>query len=1322
MDNTAERQRNVSGRESISSPQAATVQAVLEKLTRWQAVIDPRLQAQMSVLEVLEEYLLVELRTHYYQGNIDPHFIGTLLDTVLQRLIDQQPVMPDEERDAPYRWPDAADRGMAVERQEVIAQVVESIASGLVSHYRAYLRRHWRMVEGEASLMELIKQRLEDHMADVVMIFQPDRLAGLDVDALRGQLEELQEGWRRMSELVALASASQRQSLQALARSQLPDWLRGLGEADRRQLELFQDRTTQAQVLVDRLLEGLGSLRAFARQLAQDYVRHELDMEVEPDSIRVQLQWRSVMGQPVRTHSLSELLAAGPVRPDAVSVFLVENGAMLRNQPLTPAFMSQLLADVDAPAGYWRALHEPYARGDLKDALLDWFTARLQQSAFVARCAGHLKQANHEAVKALWESEVPAQATSAWRVSCVVLANALRCADFLLFYRQDLQGDLLLYAPDKPDGQEWIELPSLWAVSVEMGTWTRSEAGRAYLLQRISPVERSGAREYFASVVDKPMTWDSSKDPRGAVSGFRACLEDLVAMGLNNNLAQVEADESPRWYAALPLESRRNISSLSQELLVHQEVFSQQMEGYEVFVDFAKRIVTQAIAPYMRSKGVQGGVDPATVLIDYSPGLADGKTKVASLLELAIYGYDDNWGIDNPRKGVRSSMGQDLGQVRSAELASYLRRAYVGEQYARQIRARFLDAHATEYTLRRNAYRNLLLTRMDRDLRVAMGQFQLSATEFWWLTRQVTLLSEAMPVVGPVYSGAVVQREGVVRFSVGGHIVLGVYVFTYFDPKGSSWLYTPDAPDGVAFRRYQDFPGKVAARLHDYVLERVGLGARTAVRRSLMALAAANIGVDTLREFNRVSDIQAEFDAYIERAVTDVEDVTQSRAEVIRQQVIKGLLFASAPVCLVYPPFALLLDATLIAASVKQAAQAHGQGDTESALGHWLMASWGGLFAALGAGPLASILGPAARSLKLVVKSMPLSGQRLKRMTPLMAKETGPIIQPMRFKPKQAVSKTPENLERVTEEGIYQGTYRSPSSASQPLNTYFIRSRGKYYQVKEDPHFGGLCLVDASRPGALYNLPIRRMGNGQWTHNSVGLKGGNEQTLVLGRVSDLREAFAGHVFPDVSRGALQGEAVVARFSEATADNYLFSLNAQTCVIASLYNPATKAGAVIHFDHNIRALIERSLRDITQRLGGTARDIRVSLVGGDWLTGADIGGRVRSVMRRQGLRPTWDHWSYSSCFGNTYGVSLDLRSGVTSVFKTSRNQVERYYIPVLARAKKSSDPVSLRARGFMTRLRSDPLVANATGAVSTVQGRPATAAQIEAHAFPTVVLS
>src|SRR3546814_9135126 len=81
----------------------------------------------------------------------------------------------------------------------------------------------------------------------------------------------------------------------------------------------------------------------------------------------------------------------------------------------------------------------------------------------------------------------------------------------------------------------------------------------------------------------------------------------------------------------------------------------------------------------------------------------------------------------------------------------------------------------------------------------------------------------------------------------------------------------------------------------------------------------------------------------------------------IRQQVIKGLLFAAAPVCMVYPPFALLLDAGFIAVSSRQAIEAHGQGDTDRALGHWLQASWGALFGMLGAMSMTMLIGPAGR-------------------------------------------------------------------------------------------------------------------------------------------------------------------------------------------------------------------------------------------------------------------------------------------------------------------------------------------------------------------------
>jgi hypothetical protein len=1317
-------QQNSGDAGSIPTLQVTTAQATLDKLARGQAVIDARLKTQMTFLQVLEEYLLVELRTHYYRGNIDPYFIDVLSDTVLRRAADQAPTSFDPQQDAPYRWPGGADLGFSAERHDVIARALEGTASGFINHYDNYLRRHWALAGADVALEGIVQEKIDGHMAAIKEIFRAGQQAGTNVEVLRDKIEDAQQTWRRLSQVENLATARERRDLAVLARSQLPDWLRGMDKSDRETLRSLTEQVLQAQAQVDELLDGVASLEDFAAHLVKDYVRRNLDMEIEPDEIRVHVQWRTVMGQPMRTYRLSELMAGGPVRPDAVSIYLVENGAMLRNEPFAPTFIAQLLADVDVPANYLPALSSRYNRADLKDAMLDWFLARLQHSAFTARCAGHLTAAHHDDLALLWEHQSPRQAASGLQVCDVKLPNALKCADLLLFYREDPQGDVSqswLYAPGKPDGQEWIVLASLRAVSAEIGLWTASEAGREYLLQQLSASDRTQGREYLIAVLAKPTSWDLSKDPRGMVSGFMACLEHAVLTGLGDNLLQVGLTESPHWYSTLPLDSRRSVSGLSHELLVHQHVFNEQLAGYEVFWDFAKRTVTQAIASYMQSKGVQGAVDPSTVLIDYQPGFT-GERKVVSLLELAIYGYDDNWGIDHPKKGVRSSVGQDLAQVRSADLALYVRGAYLGERYAREVRAKFLDADALPYWKRRDACRYMLLAKMDRDLRIAYGQSALSADEFRWLTRQVTLLSDRTDAFTGTYASAVVEREGVLRFTVDGHGVLGVYVFACFKPKALYWLYTPDAPDGILFRSYLGFNGRTVAQLHDYVLERVALTARAKVGRSLLSLIAGTSRVDTLRELNRVIDLGAQFDTYIERAINDVEDVTTSRAQVIQRQVMKGLLFAAVPVCMIYPPFALLLDIVAIGNSSRLAIEAHAQRDTGAALEHWLAVTWGSLFAALGASGMTALLGRAAMNLKQVTEPLSLSAQRLRNVAaPARPKEIGPLVRSIRLKPKQAVKAAPDNLTLVVEDGIFHGTYRSLPSASQPWSAHYIRSRGRYFQVKKDPYFGGLCLMDASRPGALYKLPIRRMPDGRWAHNRVGLRGGDNGVRNLGRVEDLREAFAGHVYPVAKRGALQGEAVVAGFSEAATDPYLFSLNAQTCVIASLYNPTTKTGAVIHFDHNIRALIERSTRDVLSRLGGDPKDLRVTLVGGDWLTtSADIGGPVRTVMRAHGLHPSWDYWSYSSCFGNTYGVSLDLRSGITSVFKTSQHQVQSYYADVLARASSSSaDRFLRRAQRFKNRYRSEPLMADAEGVVRTLGGRKATAAQLQLNEFATV---
>jgi len=1301
---------------------AGTVQHVLLRLQRWQPQIQQRLRSQMTLLEAMEAYVLTELRIYIPQGNIDRSFVTSLVDAVLQQIIDRKPLVYRPMRDSPYRWPGGADLALPVERREAVIKAVAAVAAYFVEQYRQYLREHWDIAGLDAESDRLLGRKLKRSVAAIDRAFAPERLAGLKVDQLRNRLEKLQQTHARRYGVTAMATSRERHQLEAVSFTQLPHWLQVLNVPDQDRLREYRRQAERARALVDDVLDGYGSLLQYARQEAMQYIRLKLDMEVEPDLIQIQLRWQTVAGQPIVTRSLSELMAAGPINRSVVSVIDVGADSSLRNQPLESEFIAEMLSSQDCPAQYLGALMEQCGRSDWHDALCDWFTVRLQRSAFIARCAGHMSVSDHERLEKLWINEVAGQPSTDLRVASLTLPDGKRCCDLLVFYRQSSTGDvddLLLYAPNKPDGQEWVRLPSLRELSAELAGWTANEAGREYLLQQLSAIDRQGAREFFLRVLARPNLWDLNRDLRRPAALFSECLRDVVKTGLANRLVQVERDDSPRWYSALAPEERAGISGLNQELLAHQKAFNELLDGYEVFIDFARRTVARDIAPYLREKDVLEPVDPATVLIDYNPKLFDGPLKVASLLDLAIHGHDDNWGLEHAGKGVRSSVGQDLSQVRSVDLALYLRKAYLGERYAKKIRGAFLDTREPVYSQRRQACRDLLLSKMDRDLRVARGKEQLSAQEYQLLARQITLLHTPQAVTQTGSSVTeLVESEGLIRFTVRGHIVLGVYVFALFEPEHARWLYTPDAPDNIAFRDYRKLVGEDAAHLHDYILARVATSARKKVEDSLRALAAKNMAPDFLYERQRVRDVRDEFDFSIERSITDVEDITTSRAEMIRNQVFKGLMFASAPLCMVFPPFALLLDITFVVISVEKAINAHLEGDTQSALGHWLAASWGALLGVVGAAAGGQLFGRVVSSLRHATRPTSLLAQRLKGTAPVALAERLSVRPVLALETIQAVKKTPQNLKKVVEEGIFHGTWRSPASASQPQPTYYIRIKGKYYQVKKDPHFDGLCLIDARRPAALYNPPVRLAPSGRWVHGQVGLRGGNGNVRNLGSVKRLRDAFPDSIEPNAIRGAFQGEAVVAGFRAGASENYLFSLNAQVCVIASLYNPATKVGAVIHFDHNIQRLIGSAVRDLIGRVGGSAKDIRCTLVGGTWLMGgADIGGAVRRVMRREGLQPTWDYWSYSSCLGGNYGVSLNLNNGVSTVFKNSMSQIRQFYNPILRRARDNSGPRWTRAMRVDERTQGKALRENAKGQVVVNEsGALADAERVREQAF------
>lgn len=59
--------------------------------------------------------------------------------------------------------------------------------------------------------------------------------------------------------------------------------------------------------------------------------------------------------------------------------------------------------------------------------------------------------------------------------------------------------------------------------------------------------------------------------------------------------------------------------------------------------------------------------------------------------------------------------------------------------------------------------------------------------------------------------------------------------------------------------------------------------------------------------------------------------------------------------------------------------------------------------------------------------------------------------------------------------------------------------------------------------------------------------------------------------------------------------YLVTFGAGPCVVATLYDPSSKTGAMVHFDNRSNVIV--AMREIEKRLGGNPQDWQLRIVGG-----------------------------------------------------------------------------------------------------------------------------
>ncbi|RMT79590.1 dermonecrotic toxin domain-containing protein [Pseudomonas viridiflava] len=274
-------------------------------------------------------------------------------------------------------------------------------------------------------------------------------------------------------------------------------------------------------------------------------------------------------------------------------------------------------------------------------------------------------------------------------------------------------------------------------------------------------------------------------------------------------------------------------------------------------------------------------------------------------------------------------------------------------------------------------------------------------------------------------------------------------------------LFTPQAPDGKCFRELSNPDDLLRQVLHepvllDYLVSRAALSSRSDIRHALTA-ARHSLYMDLVPCVGNF--LEAVYDAEVEWVVEAVDEQTTSTWESNWESVWE-ITRTVGEFALTFAPFKVRLPIAAIRS---------------------FHAIWQGIEKAADNDTNASLYFVQAALLLADGLTLP-KGRRVK---PASATSSGfPVLDP-----SQALLKTPAGL-TLRGDGIYKGVYEKIQEGA--AARYYTVQAGKAYAVRYDSSFSTWRVIDARRPDAYYQMPIRLNEQGSWTYAPVGLRGGKK--------------------------------------------------------------------------------------------------------------------------------------------------------------------------------------------------------------------------------------
>ncbi|WP_395610580.1 membrane-targeted effector domain-containing toxin [Pseudomonas sp. B22129] len=422
------------------------------------------------------------------------------------------------------------------------------------------------------------------------------------------------------------------------------------------------------------------------------------------------------------------------------------------------------------------------------------------------------------------------------------------------------------------------------------------------------------------------------------------CLDAMAEHRLAQLLDDYEL-ATPAWYRAATAADRKRLTRLGDDATGALRVYNARPDSEANFPSFDSYLHDKARLSLNKLLGrPTNDVDPDTVFA-YSPKpLVGAADEPIAYTRLFRDGYEDGIGfLDEKFSRAATFRGPpevDLSPLTPQNVARSVTGVWIGQRYIDEVRQRLQNSGSPGYAERRNAVLAIQQLQMKSAALESQLQGHIASVDLAWLEKAIDSLGNSAVLIRNTYK--------VHRLYINGDWVLGNYLFSHAD--NPVLLYTPDAPDGIAFREAKLFNYllKTVDGMLTYWCERVP---QTSVARVRQFLQNARKGLpkdinrttpspprhDGTAHISPLSDLRHEFyNMRLQRKIDDVHGTTANRT-----QMISGILWAciewvTAVATMPFPVLSLTLGGLLAFKDAMLALTAYYQNDKGAALEHYI--------------------------------------------------------------------------------------------------------------------------------------------------------------------------------------------------------------------------------------------------------------------------------------------------------------------------------------------------------------------------------------------------